>query len=150
MHDTPSTTVFPQWAVDFAVAALLGHAKPPLAPWLQERIAGVAGDTEIKAYVYELGHLPPSVRSCRVNSGKADGTEQVFLAIPKEMISRWWAVLADKRTVGPFAFPASPGSLSLTTLSPAPKQLAASVLGNVEALRARGERAWQELAVAGR
>ncbi len=47
--------------------------------------------------------------------------EEVFLAFPDQVISRWWIVLVNRYTVGPFPFPAG---IALGVMSGASRQLA--------------------------
>jgi hypothetical protein len=105
---TSSVTTQEDLAIEAGPAAHGTHTNSPegnLPAWLDAAIQAVAGVgyPARRGYVYEFGGLGNAV-STRVQEG-AVGREQVFLALPAAIITNWWVVLMNRRTVGPFPFP---------------------------------------------
>jgi hypothetical protein len=100
--DTPNATIHPDLAIEAcSFAHAVGATRDTnVAPWMT-----TAWGTGERGYVYELGNLPANTMCTRVAEQVA-GREVIFLGIPAAMITRWWVVMANRTTFGPFVFPA--------------------------------------------
>ncbi len=105
---TPSTTNDQQLAINAAKAAAGPGGSPAgiLPAWLNGVLTGLAPlGANRRGFVYELGNLG-ALNSTRLLAAPL-GREHIFLAIPPAAITRWWVVLSNSHTVGPFPFPAA-------------------------------------------
>jgi hypothetical protein len=107
MGCTPSTTTDHALAINATKAAQIISNSPEgeLPNWLKDEISRKT-NAKRGGYVYKMN--VGSSRSMRVTD-KPTGREEVFLAIPNRAIQRWWVVLVDDTTIGPFSYPASHG-----------------------------------------
>jgi hypothetical protein len=118
--DTPGFTIDPALAIDAGPAALAtGNARDAsIDAWVAQ-----VGNGASRAFVYELGNLPPGTMCTRAEEQHV-GREVIFLAIPDAMITRWWIVHGDRSTSGPFAFPAPNMPAAAAAQQSVPRQLA--------------------------
>ena len=72
-----------------------------------------------RGYVYEFGNLPAALSTTRVDTAVI-GSEHIFLGLPNAMITRWWAVLANRFTFGPFPYPAVDPAVAAALAAPPP------------------------------
>jgi hypothetical protein len=140
--DTPSvTTDAVVGNVRLAINAIFGarfHATAGPA-WLAAEL-GRLGAGPPRGYIYEMN--AGALASARV-TGRPQGEEHVFLAIPDNAITNWWAVVrapTNRHTVGPFPYPPplnAPGVAIPGAAGPAPviaPGVAATLSGGVDQL----------------
>jgi hypothetical protein len=101
---TPSTTTDEALATEAPAAAhALGSPWGAAPNWLLPTLGALGVNVgPARGFVYELN---VANLTSTLLVGRPVGLEHVFLGIPVPLITNWWVVTGNRRTVGPFPFP---------------------------------------------